>query len=78
MGLLLLTLIGSALAAQVITPVKNVAFFGSLLRYFTKLFLLFQELQPIPALPLALQRGQGRIVGGDVANDGEFPFQVRE
>jgi len=21
--------------------------------------------------------GQGRIVGGEVANDGEFPFQVR-
>jgi len=50
MGLLLLALIGSALAAQ--------------------------ELQPIPALPLDLQRGQGRIVGGEVANDGEFPFQV--
>jgi len=50
MGLLLLALCGSALAAQ--------------------------ELKPIPALPLALQRGQGRIVGGEVANDGEFPFQV--
>lgn len=50
MGLLLLALLGSALAAQ--------------------------ELQPIPALPLDLQRGQGRIVGGEVANDGEFPFQV--
>merc|ERR1712168_661199 len=50
MGLLLLAVIGSALAAQ--------------------------ELQPIPALPLSQQRGQGRIVGGDVANDGEFPFQV--
>merc|ERR1712172_100957 len=35
-----------------------------------------QDLQPIPALPLAAQRGQGRIVGGEVANDGEFPFQV--
>jgi len=50
MGLLILALIGPALAAQ--------------------------ELQPIPALPLDLQRGQGRIVGGEVANDGEFPFQV--
>jgi len=50
MGVLILALIGSALAAQ--------------------------ELQPIPALPLDLQRGQGRIVGGEVANDGEFPFQV--
>jgi len=50
MGLLLLALMGSALAAQ--------------------------DLQPIPALPLAAQRGQGRIVGGEVANDGEFPFQV--
>merc|ERR1712018_951278 len=50
MELLLLAVIGSALAAQ--------------------------ELQPIPALPLAQQRGQGRIVGGEVANDGEFPFQV--
>merc|ERR1711971_1255358 len=50
MGLLLLALMGSALATQ--------------------------DLQPIPALPLALQRGQGRIVGGEVANDGEFPFQV--
>ena len=47
-----------------------------LLRYFTTTSLLFQELKPIPALPLALQRGQGRIVGGEVANDGEFPFQV--
>jgi len=35
-----------------------------------------QDLKPIPALPLAHQRGQGRIVGGEVANDGEFPFQV--
>merc|ERR1712142_1438383 len=35
-----------------------------------------QDLKPIPALPLAQQRGQGRIVGGEVANDGEFPFQV--
>merc|ERR1712133_245961 len=34
------------------------------------------ELQPIPALPLSQQRGQGRIVGGEEANDGEFPFQV--
>jgi len=50
MGLLLLALCGSALAAQ--------------------------ELKPIPALPLDQQRGQGRIVGGEVANDGEFPFQV--
>ena len=36
-----------------------------------------QELQPIPALPLSQQRGQGRIVGGEEASDGEFPFQVR-
>jgi len=50
MGLLLLAVIGSALAAQ--------------------------ELQPIPALPLSQQRGQGRIVGGEEASDGEFPFQV--
>merc|ERR1711970_1444454 len=35
-----------------------------------------QELQPIPALPLSQQRGQGRIVGGEEASDGEFPFQV--
>merc|ERR1712133_19177 len=34
------------------------------------------ELQPIPALPLSQQRGQGRIVGGEEASDGEFPFQV--
>merc|ERR1712227_456443 len=50
MGLLLLAVIGSALAAQ--------------------------ELQPIPALPLSQQRGQGRIVGGEEASDEEFPFQV--
>jgi len=50
MGLLLLAVIGSALAAK--------------------------ELQPIPALPLSQQRGQGRIVGGEEASDGEFPFQV--
>jgi len=50
MGLLLLAVISSALAAQ--------------------------ELQPIPALPLSQQRGQGRIVGGEEASDGEFPFQV--
>ena len=37
-----------------------------------------QELQPIPALPLSQQRGQGRIVGGEEASDGEFPFQVKE
>ena len=36
-----------------------------------------QELQPIPALPLSQQRGQGRIVGGEEASDGEFPFQAR-
>ena len=36
-----------------------------------------QELQPIPALPLSQQRGQGRIVGGEEASDGEFPFQVK-
>jgi len=32
--------------------------------------------RPLPALPLAAQKGQGRIVGGEVAEDGEFPFQV--
>jgi len=31
---------------------------------------------PAPAVPLPEQKGQGRIVGGDVAEDKEFPFQV--
>ena len=67
MGLLLLALCGSALAAQVTFSLLTAEIFRN----------FFQELKPIPALPLALQRGQGRIVGGEVANDGEFPFQVR-
>merc|ERR1712029_371691 len=33
-------------------------------------------LKPIPALPLDQQVGIGRIVGGEEAQDGEFPFQV--
>jgi len=33
-------------------------------------------LKPIPALPLSQQTGIGRIVGGELAADGEFPFQV--
>merc|ERR1712168_1050289 len=35
-----------------------------------------QANQPIPALPLEQQVGIGRIVGGEEASDGEFPFQV--
>merc|ERR1711971_458220 len=54
MGLLLLALMGSALAAQ--------------------------DLQPIPALPLAAQRGQGRIVGGKDSCQGDSggPFFSNE
>ena len=70
MGLLLLALCGSALATQVISTQM------SLLGNCATTSRLFQELKPIPALPLDQQRGQGRIVGGEVANDGEFPFQV--
>merc|ERR1711931_458866 len=33
-------------------------------------------LKPIPAMPLEQQVGIGRIVGGEEASDGEFPFQV--
>merc|ERR1711931_613067 len=33
-------------------------------------------LKPIPAMPLEQQVGIGRIVGGEEAQDGEFPFQV--
>merc|ERR1712002_1413592 len=32
--------------------------------------------QPLPGLPLPDQVGIGRIVGGEEAADGEFPFQV--
>jgi len=32
--------------------------------------------RPLPALPVDKQRGRGGIVGGEVATDGEFPFQV--
>merc|ERR1712004_427264 len=49
---------------------------GLLLLAVIGLALAAQELQPIPALPLSQQRGQGRIVGGEEASDGEFPFQV--
>merc|ERR1711931_556155 len=33
-------------------------------------------LKPIPAMPLEQQVGIERIVGGEEAQDGEFPFQV--
>ena len=32
--------------------------------------------RPMSVLPLDQQIGQGRIVGGEEATDGEFPFQV--
>jgi hypothetical protein len=38
--------------------------------------LLPQLPRALPALPLEQQIGRGRIVGGEEAVDGEFPFQV--